>query len=67
MEWISVNERMPESRKMVLVFAKGMNTLTGIRMASYDKTEPASMYWHGIIMGHERGVTHWMPLPDPPA
>jgi hypothetical protein len=66
-EWISVKDKLPEDRKTVLVFTEGLTTLTGIRMASYDKTQPLSMFWHGVIMGHGRGVTHWQPLPDPPA
>ena len=65
-EWISVKDRLPGNRRPVLVFTVGFSEQNGIRMAAYDKNQPASMFWHGFIMGKGRGVTHWQPLPAPP-
>lgn len=66
MEWISVKESLPPDRRVVLVFTVGLPERNGIRMSAYNKDQPLSMYWHGIIMGKGMGVTHWMPLPEPP-
>jgi hypothetical protein len=57
-EWISVNESLPESGKYVL----------GI----YKRNLPMVVMYHSIerhfTMHMEHVfVTHWMPLPPPPA
>jgi len=64
--WIPVSERLPEDRKPVLVFTVGLSKPDGIRMASFNKDQPLSMFWHGQIAGYGKGVTHWRPLPAPP-
>lgn len=56
MKWISVDERLPEDRKDVLVYLKG-----GDFRVSHCA---AGGYWQ--IWTRELDVTHWMPLPDPP-
>ena len=50
--WISVEDRLPEERKRVLVYNEG-----GITIAWRDKGE-----WDDIFLN----VTHWQPLPEPP-
>ena len=64
-EWVSVEERMPESRADVLVVAfwhENWQTMIGW----YSDMEKK---WRVITPHGERepgGVTHWMPLPAPP-
>jgi hypothetical protein len=63
--WISVEERLPKSRADVLVVAywgEEWQTMTGWYSAMMGK-------WRIITPFGERepgGVTHWMPLPEPP-
>jgi len=67
MEWISVNERLPEERVRVLTCGddpvEGPFTLIGF-------WEPASRFgpagWHLPCFAEFGPVTHWMPLPTPP-
>ena len=56
-DWISVEERLPETGRGVLVHG-GMAYLS-----DQDRA------WHSMIDGNRRiqwAVTHWMPLPEPP-
>lgn len=68
MEWISVNDRLPEDMKEIMFWG---------RCKDYHKDTPNSafigvlkdsdntMTWHSL--GYEvLNVTHWMPLPEPP-
>ena len=60
-EWISVDERLPDDNDRVIAFRPN---------------EPeTSAYKYCIMWGwsvkvslkqHSRGITHWMPLPQPP-
>ena len=60
-EWISVDERLPEDNDRVIAFRPN---------------EPEiSAYKYCIMWGwsvkvslkqHSRGITHWMPIPQPP-
>lgn len=63
--WVSVKERMPNKGKNVLVFAKE-KFISGEKIAidrlEKGEQEPVWMYTHGWFE-----VTHWMPLPKPPA
>lgn len=60
-EWIPVTERLPEADPdtKYLVACKTKSGRQSINMAWFD-----GRFWHG--MGSMAGVTHWMPLPDPP-
>lgn len=64
-EWISVDDRLPEADGLFLVASRG-----AVLMDYYDSAI-ARMYC-SPIRGFERsepdlgGVTHWMPLPEPP-
>ena len=70
-EWISVDERLPDNRRVVLIACKG-TTIGGaapIAIGSYcggfwliadaDGTAYLTKYMHIV-------VTHWMPLPEQP-
>ena len=56
-EWISVDERLPEPLKSILVFGNGIRSC-----AIYDKGNFYPDF--KALSGVE--VTHWMPLPQPP-
>lgn len=53
-KWISVNERLPEQHKWVLVYCNGMVDTDFIS---------ASGGWYECSL---MPITHWMPLPDAP-
>lgn len=65
--WIPVSERLPDEGEQVLV---------AIRLRHWTHEMPtlivSSWYEHEDFCGDEddiprQGVTHWMPLPEPPA
>ena len=59
MNWIKTSDRMPELDTNVLV-----HTLT------LDPPVAIAMYWGDDYWSSELGglkVTHWQPLPEPPA
>lgn len=67
MEWIECSERMPDigCRVMVAMHAKH------VTVASYtqwlgSKTEKGRAPRFEDLRGIVYGVTHWMPLPEPP-
>ena len=54
-EWISVEERLPEIGQSVLVYSSKYYPVVECRdLVTYMR------------MGNYSGVTHWMPLPEPP-
>ena len=60
-QWIPVGERLPELNAKVLVHKLGeSNTITPARLRQNGWSSPLS----GFAIGN---VTHWMPLPAPPA
>ncbi len=64
--WISCSERMPEDTKMLLAFSQGQIVAAYWNwvMSPIDyKKYRAFTYLSGNILD---GVTHWMPLPEPP-
>jgi hypothetical protein len=52
MEWISVEDRLPEEGDVVLTFSKN----GGRAVRKFDNGQ----------FGYYDDITHWMPLPDPP-
>lgn len=60
--WISVKDRLPESRAPSLVMEEGYETPC---VAYYDKSWDS---WFEMVVGLslKKPVTHWMPLPEPP-
>ena len=71
MEWIKCSERMPEPGVEVLVW------IDGHRGPAWSNNHALVAYrsaisGHWLQERHERsepliGVTHWMPLPEPPS
>ncbi|HAK0847163.1 TPA: DUF551 domain-containing protein [Salmonella enterica] len=61
--WISCSERMPDNdeSKPIAIFT-GKCLGQGMFVATYDD-DGFFDYWEGMEI---IGVTHWMPLPDPP-
>ena len=72
MEWISVNNRLPEIYKEVLGFVHGMIHQGYFMPASHiseyiSKQKPEKiLFFDGMGYSDLGYVTHWMPLPDPP-
>ncbi len=70
MEWISVEERLPETGEEVIVFIAGFEEDGSL--ASYSVREGVLFgthpngWWQGLFLITEFLVTHWMPLPGPP-
>lgn len=67
MEWIKCSERMPDIGKSVLVVINGKY----VNSASYTqwdgaKTAKGRAPRFEDLRGIVYGVTHWMPLPEPP-
>ena len=58
-EWVSVEERLPEEKQMVIVRCERVGTSVGWILWGR---------WMTDIGPHAGDVTHWMPLPpSPPA
>ena len=58
MEWISVNDKLPELYTDVIVCRRGTVVESGRRVNDG---------WWKVFGVRVKDVTHWMPLPDPPA
>lgn len=56
--WISVDERLPEDERMVLVTCQTKKGIRSTNRAYYD-----GAFWHGS--GSMSSVTAWCPLPEP--
>lgn len=61
MDWISTNERMPDSGVMVILFSPQVTTFVG---CFYQDRWMYSRYFRKVHESNE--ITHWMPLPLPP-
>ena len=60
-EWISVKDRLPKARTIVIVFVNGKVAFDEYKNKYMpNKDNPWSMY-------KKEYVTHWMPLPEPPS
>ena len=59
-EWISVDERLPETNEEVLVYS----SVGKIYTACYIRVDGIE-FWFENIDGF-REITHWMPLPEGP-
>jgi len=69
MEWISVEDRLPEPEQEVIYYFE----LTGISIGKFwkNRTMLAEIEINMNCFGGAKGwlcddVTHWMPLPEPP-
>jgi len=67
--WISVEDRLPKADVRVLTYFEHTGISIGKRVSSKDQPEPFDtmvcfIYPDGWLCDD---VTHWMPLPNPPA
>ena len=58
MKWISVKDRLPELFADVIVCRRGSAVGPGRRITDG---------WWKVFGTRVKDVTHWMPMPDPPA
>lgn len=58
-EWVSVEDRLPETESVILVY-----TISEYIQTAY--LEASSRLWVGIGNYRQPKVTHWMPLPQKP-
>lgn len=69
-EWISVDDRLPDPRERVLIFIDYKSDT--VSPSIHDSTYTGSTFRRGgatvnALPNNEGiGVTHWMPLPEPP-
>lgn len=68
MDWISVDERLPEEVNVgysvhVLMFSKYHGQIIGYR---YTNTWEAECLGEDYDPDNLQDITHWMPLPEPP-
>ena len=63
MEWISVEDRLPEDDEWQLVWLSGEHYP---RRGAYHAEKRESPRWYVRDWDWVDIVTHWMPLPDPP-
>ena len=61
MEWISVNEHLPDDPSWVLVYADGAMNCMAFDEGQWKEWTAAKA--HNIFLP---AITHWMPLPKPP-
>lgn len=79
-KWISVTERLPDTDGEYLIFSNGYvgilppcistalfaKSLRG-KCLMWDEPDRSGFYnYDGEGEWEEKGVTHWMPLPEPP-
>ena len=58
-DWISVQDRLPESEYVYLVYREPKD--------EYWSPEPVAIRrWNGHVWATQQTVTHWMPLPKAP-
>ncbi len=67
-DWISVKDSLPEKDGDVLVYRDFGSGYGKITIYNYLRSLEGFCYWHNDIDGFvpTTGVTHWMPLPEPP-
>ena len=62
MEWISVDEKLPEKEiKLILYSENKYGTVQG-----YNTFTPDGIRWYDMFGNSAGRVTHWMPWPEPP-
>ena len=62
-EWISVKDRLPEKDGYYLVVTYGV---ISIEEFSKEKLAWLGYDWDNAEVYEMIGITHWMPLPEPP-
>lgn len=68
MEWISVDERLPDGSKDVTLYDREHGVFNGYCWRGLNGTSHPVFYSYSTDIGGgiKTGVTHWMPLPPPP-
>ena len=75
MEWISCENRLPDTHKMVVVFGEEISVSMGHLLGEQDLKILKSIWedfdfdngtWFDGDWFHPCRCTHWMPLPEPP-
>lgn len=77
MDWISVEDRLPEHNVDVLIFAEGkedgfkgdtVQAISSIRNQKFFNDAPDCWLWvqPWQFFRQNYRITHWMPLPEPP-
>lgn len=62
MDWISVEDRLPEEGTRVLIYRKDGEMTVDYRINICD----SYWIWCGLTDEEMQRITHWMPLPEPP-
>jgi len=62
MEWISVKDNPPPINKEVLTYNTHAKYENKVNAAYYDGED----FWYDRNSFLVKGVSHWMPLPNPP-
>lgn len=72
-EWIDVKDRLPELKESVILYSEYDGRCIGYRVTDsppFSYGEPQAWDRDYMIMGYNAeirsGITHWMPLPEPP-
>jgi len=69
-DWISVEERLPEPDAPVLGWVRHHGRVSGYSTCEFLERRGDTWYnvnESGYPLWENEDVTHWMPLPDPPA
>ncbi|MBS9442468.1 DUF551 domain-containing protein [Photorhabdus heterorhabditis] len=61
MEWISVDERLPDDTNLVLIVILGCWVSAGYLSHYGDKR-----FYDNVLCRYENNVTHWQPMPSLP-
>jgi hypothetical protein len=70
MQWISVDDYLPEENVKVLTFNKaniGIGSSIEVDyLIDFGPGDPQYI-WSSVLLDEYTDVTHWMPLPEPPS
>ena len=66
-EWISVKDKIPEHNQFVLGCSKGGNMIVARCDLHINGQHLLDYVFMSTNLTHQiTGITHWMPLPEPP-
>lgn len=68
MEWISVDDILPEVGATIDVFVPDVGRETCVTLSAISATGPVFFSWDSYWdrWGEIHHITHWMPIPEPP-
>ena len=58
LQWVKVTDRLPEIGQMILVYVPSIDMICRDQYRHFEGINKNSFVY--------KGVTHWMPLPEPP-